>query len=646
MSWGARLIRPWLSASLRVWLSASLRLWLSASLRSTRWDIRGDARAGALLTDPDEGTVVAFWHRSLTLSPALWFWARGIEPRLRLRVLISRNADGRLIADVVRPWEIIGIHGSSDRKGKDKGGASVLRAALMALEDGALVAITPDGPRGPPERVQPGAEALSRLAHRPVVPVGLACTGPRLPSWDGLFLPVPFGRGAMIAGAPLLAPDAATLKRALDDAASRAESLLRRRPFSWTDRLWNLAGTLASPVLTIVLQKRLGEGKELPGRLRERMGLGEGRRPGGRLLWIHAASVGETLCARPLLDELLERRPDLTVLFTTATVTGAEIVSRHPQARKRVLHRFIPYDTPRWTGRFLSHWRPDAAIFVESELWPGIVAACHARNVPAIVVNGRLSARSARRWARAPFLARRMFSRLAWVSARGAEDAARFRALGADPVFTDGDLKRDAPPLPFDEAELARLRALIGDRPVFVAASTHPGEEEIVIEAARLARRSLPGLLTIIVPRHPSRGAELAARFDLPRRAAGSDPQGAVWLADTLGELGLFFRLAARSSGRCFLGNSIMREGKGGGHNPFEPLRLRVPTATGPRMDNWREAVAALGEDLTIVRDAESLAGWIAAPVEKPGARATGPSVTRTVADRILSTVATESAPR
>ncbi|MBS1081973.1 glycosyltransferase N-terminal domain-containing protein [Gluconobacter kondonii] len=612
-----------------------LRLWLGLCLRSTRWQVSGSPRAVETLLTPQNGAVVAFWHRSLTLSPALWFWARSQEPRLQLRVLISRNPDGMLIADVVRPWGIIGIHGSSSKNGRNKGGAAVLRTALKELQGGAIVGITPDGPRGPAEHVQPGAVALSRLAGCAVVPVGMACTSLRLPSWDGLAFPLPFGRGALILGEPLFQPGAPDLQNALNTLSGRAESIQRHHQSGVSEHLWRLTGTLLAPALTVMLRIRLQKGRELPNRLRERMGLGDTRRPAGRILWLHAASVGETLCALPLAEALLDARPELTLLFTTATVTGSEIVARHPLFGKRIIHRFIPHDVPRWLRRFLNLWQPEGAVFVESELWPGIIAACSDRDIPVMLVNGRLSDRSSRRWDRLRGPARRMMGRLSWVAARGPEDAARFRALGASPVYEDGDLKQDAPPLPYDEAEYNRLKALFGERPIFVAASTHPGEENLVLQAAESARTLQPDLLTILVPRHPARGAELAERFQLPRRSAGEEPtpQTPVWLADTLGELGLFYRLADR----CFLGNSLT--GKGGGHNPFEPLRLGVPTATGPKMENWREAMATISDTIQIVNDVECLTRWLKSPL--PPVRTTGlqRSVVSVLRDRILRTV-------
>ncbi|GBR53306.1 3-deoxy-D-manno-octulosonic-acid transferase [Neokomagataea thailandica NBRC 106555] len=526
-----------------------------------------------------------------------------------MHVFISRNKDGRLIADAVRPWGVTALHGSTARRGKDKGGAAALRSALKILNAGHLVAITPDGPRGPAEHVQPGAEALSRIAKCPLTPVGMAASGIRLPSWDRLILPIPFGRGFINPGPPLVKADAATLRDALLDANKDAETQYAQTRRTPIEILWAGIGTALAPALTVMTRTRLRRGKELPNRVRERMGLSPTLPYARPPLWIHAASVGETLCARPLLDALLATDPALPILFTTATVTGGAILAQHPAFGTRITHQFIPHDVPRWTKRFLDRWTPSGAVFVESELWPGIVTELSRRHIPIMVVNGRLSDRSARRWQRWQRFTRSLFSRLEWVAARGEEDAAHFKTLGVRKVYNHGDLKRDAAPLPYDHAEFLRLRDLIGERPVFVAASTHAGEEEIILQAAERARATRPDLLTILVPRHPNRGAELSKRFALPSRQNGQDPDAKmpVFMADTLGELGLFYRLASM----CFVGHSLLPPG--GGHNPFEPLRLGVPTATGPHMGNWREAVKQLSHSLHIVANTDSLAQWLVA---------------------------------
>ncbi len=322
-----------------------------------------------------------------------------------------------------------------------------------------------------------------------------------------------------------------------------------RRAAAWV-ALWAVATTLAAPGLRLLLWHRLRRGKEMAGRLAERCGIDATPRPAGRLLWLHAASVGETVSILPVLAALGAQAPALTVLLTTGTVTSARLLAHRLEAglEEQVLHRFVPLDVPGWVARFLDHWRPDAAGFVESELWPNLLFACRRRGVPVMLVNARMSARSLAGWRRVPGFARAVLGCFARVQARSPTDAARLAALGAPRVSAPGDLKFAAPPLPVDAVELARLQAALDGRPVWLAASTHPGEEAAVFATHRALAPAHPGLLTILVPRHPERGAAIAgAAGDVPlhRRSAGEAPpaQG-VWLADTLGELGLWYRLA------------------------------------------------------------------------------------------------------
>jgi 3-deoxy-D-manno-octulosonic-acid transferase len=356
---------------------------------------------------------------------------------------------------------------------------------------------------------------------------------------------------------------------------------------------WHWTAAALAPVLPLHLRRRAARGKELRERITERYGHGAARPP-GRLVWLHAASVGETMSVLPLIEALARRDAAPCFLVTTGTVTSARLLAERlpPALAPRVAHRFAPLDVPRWVARFLDGWRPDAAIFVESELWPNLIAATAARGIPLGLVNARMSARAARRWSRAPGLARRVLSAFTLVLAQTEDDAARFRALGAPGAICRGNLKFAAPPLPADAAELARLAALMGDRPAWVAASTHPGEEALVIGAHRRLAPAHPGLLTILVPRHPERGAEVAALAgDIPvaRRAAGQDPDAAtqILVADTLGELGLWYRLARLA----FVGGSLVPHG---GQNPLEPARLGCPVVTGPHTWNFAEILARM----------------------------------------------------
>ncbi len=381
--------------------------------------------------------------------------------------------------------------------------------------------------------------------------------------------------------------------------------------------LWAAAAGGAAPVLRLMLLRRALRGKEVAARLPERYGFADLARPAGRLLWLHAASVGETASALTLLAAL---PPDLAVLFTTGTVSSAALLdSRLAQLGpdRRVLHRFVPLDVPRWAARFLDHWRPDAACFLESELWPNLLAACTARGIPLALVNARLSARSAAYWARAPGFARHVLGRFAWVAAQSEADAGRLARLGAWCVDAPGNLKLAAAPLPAEPGELARLQAVLGDRPRWLAASTHPADDAVVTEAhGRLSARH-PGLLTAVAPRHPERGAAMAA----PRRALGQDPpQGGVWVADTLGELGLLYRcFSPVLMGKSFAG--------GGGQNPWEPAQLGCAVVCGPDMHNFAETVARLGAGggLVTVADTDGLVaqldGWLSQPARHQAAR-------------------------
>ena len=355
---------------------------------------------------------------------------------------------------------------------------------------------------------------------------------------------------------------------------------------------WTAAATLLAPAVRLQLRRRVARGREIAERLPERFGVDRTPRPAGPLLWVHAASVGETMSILPVLD-ILRRRTK--VLLTTGTVTSQALLDqRLPEQGLTgdVLHRFAPLDVPSWVDRFLSHWQPDAACFVESELWPNQLAACQARGIKLMLLNARMSDRSFARWRRVPGFARRVLGGFSLVQARGDADADRLRALGARHVDSPGDLKFAAPPLPADPVELGRLTDVVNGRPVWLAASTHPGEEALIATVHRVVAQRYPGLLTIIAPRHPDRGVALATELQASRRSAGEGPprDGGIWIADTLGELGLWYRLAPIA----FVGRSLIAPG--GGQNPLEPARLGCAIAVGPHTGNFADHVALLRE--------------------------------------------------
>lgn len=386
---------------------------------------------------------------------------------------------------------------------------------------------------------------------------------------------------------------------------------------------WRIASSALAPLLPAWLRLRARRGKEVPERLCERRGIATRTRPGGALLWVHAASVGEAASLLPVLSALHRLRPGLSVLATTGTVTSAALLAdRLPRLglAEHVTHQFAPLDVRAWVRRFLDHWRPDAAAFVESELWPNMIVEADARGIPLALVNARISVRSYARWRRSPGVARALLARFRMVQAQSGRDAGRLVALGARGVEAPGNLKFAAPPLPADATELAALRGLVGARPVWLAASTHPGEEAQLMQVHRTLAADRPDLLTIIVPRHPDRGAEVAALappLPVTRRAAGEPPSGAVWVADTLGELGLFYRLAQVA----FVGGSLIPHG---GQNPLEGPRLGCPVVFGPHTTNFAEATAALIEAGAAARvlDAAALARTVGDLLDDPSHRA------------------------
>ena len=365
---------------------------------------------------------------------------------------------------------------------------------------------------------------------------------------------------------------------------------------------------LFGPLAPLALSRREARGKEDPARRGERLGTASLPRPEGKLAWIHAASVGEAISAEILIKRLLDGRPGLSVLLTTGTVSSANLLQgRLPD---RAFHQFVPIDRPDCVSRFLDHWRPDCAFWLESELWPNLVDGVARRSIPAALINARLSERSFRRWSMAASLARRLIGAFDVVLPGDGKSGERYAALGARAIGPVGNLKYSADALPGDEAAQTSLNAALGGRPHWLAASTHPGEEEAVIEAHKALRDRVPGLVTVVAPRHPPRGPEVAelvrrAGLRLSVRSEGQTPgaETDIYLADTLGEMGTFYR----ASSVVFLGGSLVALG---GHNPLEPAKLDCAILTGPETFNFEDIVAAMVAEgaIRVVRDTAELA--------------------------------------
>jgi 3-deoxy-D-manno-octulosonic-acid transferase len=380
-------------------------------------------------------------------------------------------------------------------------------------------------------------------------------------------------------------------------------------------RFYSLVTGLAEPLAPHVLKRRARRGKEDRSRLAERLGRTRLARPNRRLVWIHAASVGESLSHLPLVERFVRERSDLAVLVTSGTRTSAELLAR--RLPDGVIHQFAPVDGPRAVRRFLDHWRPDLGIFVESELWPNLLLSAAARGTRLVLLGARVSEKSQASWRRSPESVRALLDLFDLIYAQDLETRDWIEDHGIA-VAGRLDLKRAADPLPHDPLVLHRLKETIGERKVVVAASTHAGEEILISEAVRALD---PRPLLILAPRHPDRGATVAlmlgARGSSVLRRSEFDifgPRTDIYVADTLGELGLFYRLADA----VVMGGSFITEGTG--HNPLEPARLGRAIVSGPNVDAFAEVYADLAANraVLIVKDEPELTRALAALIDEP----------------------------
>lgn len=375
------------------------------------------------------------------------------------------------------------------------------------------------------------------------------------------------------------------------------------------------------PLLELLLKSRLRRGKEDAARMPERMGRASRPRPQGRLVWVHAASVGEAQSAMILVEAMGKMVPGISVMVTTGTVTSASLMERRLPAF--AFHQYIPLDNPQWVAAFLDHWQPDLALWMESELWPNMLLQLKRRNIPTILVNARLSEKSYRNWSYAKDAARKVVRCFSLVLAQTEKDAGHYRALGAENVVVSDNIKYSAQPLEHDPLALSALTLAIGDRPVWVYASTHAGEESLACRVHKSLKEQLPGLLTMIVPRHPQRREEIAGvcfengtKYTLrSHNTALPAIDDDIYIADTLGELGLFYTLCDVA----MIGRSFSDDG-GGGHNPVEAAQLNCAVVTGPKNQFQRQLYDDMqsGNAVVEVQDEDELVGVIGELLSNP----------------------------
>lgn len=575
--------------------------------------------------------IIAFWHGQFMMVPVL------NAHNVSVKAMVARHGDAELIGTALSELGVDLIRGAgAGGRRKDRGGAQALRLAIRALEEGASICMTADVPPGPARRVGEGIITLARLSGRPILPVALATSRfVALDTWSRMTINLPNSKLAATAGPAVRVPRDATpeqletlrqeVENHLNDAMRRAYQLAgadvtRATPAGALGpdvpprkpglrlKLYRTVTRAMEPLVPGWLALRARHGKEVAARRAERFGIASMGRPEGPLVWVHAASVGETNAALPVIAALREARPDLSFLLTTGTRTSAMLAEN--RLGPRGMHQFVPLDSPKYARRFLEHWKPDAAVFTESEIWPNLILETAARKIPLALINARMSNRSFKRWRRNSGMAAMLFGRFQLVLAQNARLARSFSLLGARNVVVSGNLKIDSPPPPVDPRALDQLRSAIGQRPLWLAASTHPGEDEHIAAAHKLIAERHPTLLTIIVPRHPERGPSIADMvgsqgLKASLRSAGALPDAdvTIYVADTIGELGTFYTLTPIA----FIGGSLVAHG---GQNPIEAARHGAAILTGPHTDNFTDSYAALTEKggARVVTDAASLA--------------------------------------
>lgn len=379
--------------------------------------------------------------------------------------------------------------------------------------------------------------------------------------------------------------------------------------------IYRFVSYLMYPFVRVLLYRRKLRGKEDIVRGKERMGYYKTARPKGRLIWLHGASVGECLSMMPLVNYLVTLK-DTTVMVTSGTVTSAALMEK--RLPKGAFHQYAPVDLPMYTRRFIQHFRPDIAFFFESDFWPNMLQDAHKAGIPMILLNGRISDKSFKAWQRVPFFIRPMLKLFTFGLGQTQEDARRMKVLGFSNTDCVGNIKFSAVPAPFDPAEVEKMLSSVQGRFVWVAGSTHDDEEMQAVAVHKALSQKYPNLLTVIVPRHPNRCDELEAKMTalglcVHRRSKGQDLNADIFLGDTIGEMGLFYRL----SPLVFVGGSLVEFG---GQNMLEPMRIGACTIIGPYAFNFKEIVARAQDQnaLIVVKDKDELSAVLTDLYEHP----------------------------
>lgn len=576
----------------------------------------------------DGSVLFAFWHGRMFLMPR--FYRQHLARWTEVWILISQHWDGEVIARTMERFGIRAIRGSSTR-----GGGKAFLGMVRTMRKGKSIAVAPDGPRGPRYRVQPGVIRLARLTGAPIFPVTVSAhPSLRIPSWDRFLLPLPGSSARVVLGQPLVVPRTldegqeeryrVRLEEALNALTCEAdEAFEARRYIGIMSSIYN---ALLIPVSLLLfpymVRKMISTGafkKALPERFGfippAKLASTSPQRP----VWIHAVSVGEVMATVPLIKALRTRYPTIPIVVSTITVTGRQTAERTIPEADAVI--YFPFDYPWVAARSLKTIRPRLFVHTETEIWPNFLFSLEKMGIPSVIINGRISEGSCRRYSLFRFFFKRVLAPIEAFGMQSRMDCLRVIRMGADPrrVLVTGNMKFDHTARTMDaEAQIA-LRASMGlpaEAPVFVAGSTHGGEEEIVLSVYRRLRREFKDLKLLLAPRHPERFSEVERRagetgFRVVRRThmlankGGLGPSSGgqdIVILDTIGELAGMYAIGTL----IFVGGSLV---KVGGHNLLEPVAFKKPVLFGPHMENAVEIAQALKrrEGGLEVGDAESL---------------------------------------
>lgn len=575
--------------------------------KTGRFDAKGLDEFAQTVKD-NHGAIMVSWHGRALMLPYL-----GRKISRPVKALVSPHSDGRIIAKLLKRYDIDSIDGSSDRRAV---GAAV--EIVEELKKGTTVTLISDGPRGPRMRLNKSVIYFAQKSGKPIVGMTYSSEDAwvLLKAWDAMIIPKPFKKGVVRCSKPLFVPKDADeaemerLRKQVEDELNALtlevdklcglprilpqDAVKPRRKRTWGAkhfffiRAYRFLMTLLFPLVKVTyIRKRQKNGKEHPTRFNERLGIYTKPRPEGKLFWFHGASVGESVSMLPLIDKLLAEDKDLSILVTTGTLTSAEIMEK--RLPERAFHQFIPFDVPRFAKRLLKHFQPDAALWFESELWPSLLFETKRRGIPFILVNGRISDKSYQNWQHFKSLSRELLSCFTLMLGQSEQDKMRLQMLSSIPAECLGNIKYAGKPLPCDEKVLAGLKKAVGERKVFLISSTHDDEEAQLAEHLSKLQKAIPDVLTIVVPRHPHRGQAVfevmkAKGFKTALRSQGGqiEDDTAVYVADTIGEMGLWYKLADVS----FIGGSLIAHG---GQNFIEPARDHNAVIVGPHMHNFTE---------------------------------------------------------